>query len=32
MFYHAYNNYLLYGFPFDDLKPISCKGHDTWGR
>jgi len=31
MFYHGYNGYLKYGFPYDELKPISCTGHDTWG-
>ncbi|VDP09440.1 unnamed protein product [Soboliphyme baturini] len=31
MFYHAYNGYLQYAYPFDELKPISCKGMDTWG-
>ncbi|CAJ0582637.1 unnamed protein product, partial [Mesorhabditis spiculigera] len=31
MFYHAYNGYLDYAFPYDELKPISCKGVDTWG-
>jgi hypothetical protein len=29
MFYHAYNNYLDYAFPKDELAPISCSGHDT---
>eukprot|EP00795_Rhopilema_esculentum_P001392 gene1392-15803_t len=31
MFYHGYNGYLNYGFPYDELRPISCTGHDTWG-
>uniref|UniRef100_A0A0N5BJW6 alpha-1,2-Mannosidase n=1 Tax=Strongyloides papillosus TaxID=174720 RepID=A0A0N5BJW6_STREA len=31
MFYHAYNGYLDYSFPLDELKPISCTGMDTWG-
>eukprot|EP00112_Aurelia_sp_Birch-Aquarium-sp1_P000773 Seg1075.8 transcript_id=Seg1075.8/GoldUCD/mRNA.D3Y31 product="ER degradation-enhancing alpha-mannosidase-like protein 2" protein_id=Seg1075.8/GoldUCD/D3Y31 len=31
MFYHGYNGYLTHGFPYDELKPISCTGHDTWG-
>ncbi|KAK6015083.1 hypothetical protein OSTOST_19497 [Ostertagia ostertagi] len=31
MFYHAYNGYLNHAFPLDELKPISCTGHDTWG-
>lgn len=32
MFYHAYNGYLNHAYPFDELKPITCKGMDTWGR
>jgi mannosidase alpha-like ER degradation enhancer 1 len=30
MFYFAYNNYLTYAFPHDELDPIHCKGrgHD----
>lgn len=31
MFYHGYNNYLEHAYPYDELKPISCKGQDTWG-
>ncbi|KAL3984861.1 Glycosyl hydrolase 47 family protein [Acanthocheilonema viteae] len=31
MFYHAYNSYLLYAYPLDELKPVSCSGVDTWG-
>ncbi|ETN69651.1 hypothetical protein NECAME_15185 [Necator americanus] len=31
MFYHAYNGYLNHAFPLDELKPITCKGQDTWG-
>lgn len=31
MFYHGYNNYLEHAFPLDELRPISCGGHDTWG-
>ena len=31
MFYHAYNNYINNAYPYDELKPISCKGFDTWG-
>lgn len=30
MFYHAYNNYMRYAFPKDELRPISCSGQDTW--
>ncbi|KAL3093179.1 hypothetical protein niasHT_022629 [Heterodera trifolii] len=31
MFYHAYNGYLQYAYPHDELKPLTCKGQDTWG-
>lgn len=31
MFYHAYNSYLNYAYPLDELKPLSCSGMDTWG-
>uniref|UniRef100_A0A0N5ARZ6 alpha-1,2-Mannosidase n=1 Tax=Syphacia muris TaxID=451379 RepID=A0A0N5ARZ6_9BILA len=31
MFYHAYNGYLNYAYPLDELKPLSCTGMDTWG-
>lgn len=26
MFYHAYNSYLKYAYPLDELKPLSCSG------
>jgi len=26
MFYHAYDNYMLHGFPYGEVLPISCKG------
>lgn len=32
MFYHAYNSYIHNAYPYDELKPISCQGFDTWGR
>ncbi|XP_030770765.1 ER degradation-enhancing alpha-mannosidase-like protein 2 isoform X4 [Rhinopithecus roxellana] len=32
MFYHAYDSYLENAFPFDELRPLTCDGHDTWGR
>lgn len=32
MFYHGYDNYLRHAYPYDELKPQSCKGMDTWGR
>ena len=32
MFYHGYESYMKFGYPFDELQPLSCTGHDTWGR
>lgn len=32
MFYHAYEHYLESAFPYDELRPLTCDGHDTWGR
>lgn len=31
MFYHGYDSYMKYAYPYDELKPLSCTGHDTWG-
>uniref|UniRef100_A0A182YN33 alpha-1,2-Mannosidase n=1 Tax=Anopheles stephensi TaxID=30069 RepID=A0A182YN33_ANOST len=31
MFHHAYDGYLQYGAPYDELRPLSCDGIDTWG-
>uniref|UniRef100_A0A915J4M6 alpha-1,2-Mannosidase n=1 Tax=Romanomermis culicivorax TaxID=13658 RepID=A0A915J4M6_ROMCU len=31
MFYHAYNGYLQYAYPYDELMPLTCSGMDTWG-
>uniref|UniRef100_A0A182QEQ0 alpha-1,2-Mannosidase n=1 Tax=Anopheles farauti TaxID=69004 RepID=A0A182QEQ0_9DIPT len=31
MFQHAYDGYLQYGVPYDELRPLSCDGIDTWG-
>ena len=31
MFYHAYDNYIHKAYPYDELKPITCTGFDTWG-
>ncbi|CAK8693848.1 unnamed protein product [Clavelina lepadiformis] len=31
IFYHAYNGYLDHAFPYDELRPLSCDGIDTWG-
>ena len=32
MFQHAYNGYLEHAYPYDELRPLTCDGHDTWGR
>lgn len=32
MFQHAYDSYLKYAYPYDELRPLSCDGIDTWGR
>ncbi|KAK4886829.1 hypothetical protein RN001_003100 [Aquatica leii] len=31
MFQHAYEGYLKYAYPYDELRPLSCDGIDTWG-
>ena len=31
LFYHAYNGYLNYAYPLDELQPLTCQGIDTWG-
>lgn len=31
MFYHGYDSYLQYAYPYDELRPLSCSGQDTWG-
>ncbi|XP_075898487.1 ER degradation-enhancing alpha-mannosidase-like protein 2 [Nelusetta ayraudi] len=31
MFYHAYSSYLENAFPYDELRPLTCDGQDTWG-
>ncbi|VDD80252.1 unnamed protein product [Mesocestoides corti] len=31
VFYHAYDNYIYHAYPLDELRPLSCDGHDTWG-
>ncbi|KAG6450711.1 ER degradation-enhancing alpha-mannosidase-like protein 2 [Manduca sexta] len=31
MFQHAYDSYLRYAYPYDELRPLSCDGMDTWG-
>jgi mannosidase alpha-like ER degradation enhancer 2 len=32
MFHHAYDGYIEYAYPYDELRPLTCDGHDTWGR
>lgn len=32
MFDHAFRGYLEAASDYDELKPISCRGTDTWGR
>lgn len=31
MFYHAYEGYLQYAAGYDELRPLTCDGVDTWG-
>jgi ER degradation enhancer, mannosidase alpha-like 2 len=31
MFQHAYNGYLKYAHKYDELRPLSCDGINTWG-
>ncbi|KAL3842525.1 hypothetical protein ACJMK2_020529 [Sinanodonta woodiana] len=31
MFQHAYDGYIHFAYPYDELRPITCDGHDTWG-
>ncbi|KAF6200387.1 hypothetical protein GE061_006690 [Apolygus lucorum] len=31
MFNHAYSGYLKYAYPYDELRPLTCDGIDTWG-
>lgn len=31
MFRHGYENYLDDAYPYDELRPLSCDGVDTWG-
>jgi mannosidase alpha-like ER degradation enhancer 2 len=31
MFQHAYDSYLRYAYPLDELLPLTCNGTDTWG-
>ncbi|XP_011198910.2 ER degradation-enhancing alpha-mannosidase-like protein 2 [Bactrocera dorsalis] len=31
MFQHAYDGYLQYASDYDELRPLTCDGIDTWG-
>ncbi|GAB1598409.1 ER degradation-enhancing alpha-mannosidase-like protein 2 [Argonauta hians] len=31
MFNHAYEGYMKYAYPLDELRPLTCDGQDTWG-
>lgn len=31
MFYHAFDGYMEYAFPLDELRPLSCTGENTLG-
>ncbi|KAK3103051.1 hypothetical protein FSP39_016082 [Pinctada imbricata] len=31
MFHHAYDGYMQHAYPYDELRPLTCDGHDTWG-
>uniref|UniRef100_A0A023FPD2 alpha-1,2-Mannosidase n=1 Tax=Amblyomma cajennense TaxID=34607 RepID=A0A023FPD2_AMBCJ len=31
MFQHAYDGYMKHAYPYDELRPLSCDGVDTWG-
>lgn len=31
MFQHGYEGYLSHAYPYDELRPLSCDGMDTWG-
>uniref|UniRef100_A0A0A1XME4 alpha-1,2-Mannosidase n=1 Tax=Zeugodacus cucurbitae TaxID=28588 RepID=A0A0A1XME4_ZEUCU len=31
MFQHAYDGYLQYAADYDELRPLTCDGVDTWG-
>lgn len=32
MFEHAYHGYMKFAYPYDELRPLTCDGVDTWGR
>ena len=31
LFLHGYDSYMRHAFPQDELKPLSCQGHNTFG-
>ena len=31
MLHFAYEGYLRHAYPYDELRPLSCDGVDTWG-
>jgi mannosidase alpha-like ER degradation enhancer 2 len=31
MFQHSYDSYLSHAYPYDELRPLTCDGVDTWG-
>uniref|UniRef100_A0A131XSZ1 alpha-1,2-Mannosidase n=1 Tax=Ixodes ricinus TaxID=34613 RepID=A0A131XSZ1_IXORI len=31
MFQHAYDGYMRHAYPYDELRPLSCDGVNTWG-
>ncbi len=31
MFQHSYESYLSHAYPYDELRPLTCDGVDTWG-
>lgn len=31
MFQYGYENYINNAYPYDELRPLSCDGIDTWG-
>lgn len=31
MFMFSFRGYMAHAFPHDDLRPLSCRGHDTQG-
>lgn len=31
LFYHGYDSYMKNAYPYDELRPITCDGQDTWG-